>query len=54
MDQTAAPDRGTPGTADPLAKLSADLDPLLARVRELDLGESAVANAFDPNWGTRA
>lgn len=42
MDYDAVP-------ADALATLLADLEPLLACVRDLDLGEIAVANTFDPS-----
>jgi hypothetical protein len=38
-------------SADPLPELSPELNLLLARLREVPLGEAAVAMSFDPSRG---
>jgi hypothetical protein len=45
--------RASAASADLLTNLSAELDPLLVRMRELHLGESAVAAVFDANRGAK-
>lgn len=49
VDAAARADR-SPESAEHLAKLLAELEPLLARLHKIDLGESAIATAFDPTW----
>jgi hypothetical protein len=39
------------GSADPLPALSPELNLLLARMRAVPLGETAVAMSFDPSRG---